>query len=160
MNRIRARSIRLSLPVALAVVVVIGVAVTLAGCDRSPTGPEPGPARVPIEGTWTGSITDRTGVTAQVSMTLSGLDTLGVGTFSFTFPDPAANVSGILQGRTQNAPTIDLSLFFQSGGRDCSAAGVSYSARLALSENRMTGTYQPAVGCSLLTGGSMELTRR
>jgi hypothetical protein len=156
MNRLRAWSIRWSLPVALAGV----VAATLPGCGRSPTAPEPGPARVPIEGTWTGSITDRTGVTAQVSMTLSGLDTLGVGTFSITFADPAANVSGVLQGRTQNAPTIDLSLFVQSGGRDCSAPGVSYAARLALSDNRMTGTYQPAVGCSLLAGGSMELTRR
>lgn len=156
MNRIRASSIRSTLPVALAGV----IAVALSGCDRSPTAPEPGPARVPIEGTWTGSITDRTGVTAQVSMTLSGLDTLGVGTFALTFPDRAADVSGILQGRTQNAPTIDLALFVLSGGRDCSAPGVSYSARLALSENRMTGTYQPAVGCPLLTGGSMELTRR
>ena len=134
--------------------------VALAGCGSSPTAPDPGPARVPIEGTWTGSISDRTGGTAQVSMTLSGLDTLGVGTFALVFPDPALNASGILQGRTQNAPTIDLSLFIQSGGRDCSAPGVSYSARLALSENRMTGTYQPAVGCPLLTGGSMELTRR
>lgn len=132
----------------------------LAACGRSPNAPDPGPARVPIEGTWSGSIADRAGGTAQVSMTLSGLDTLGVGTFSLVFPDPAANVSGVLQGRTQDAPTIDLSLFVQSGGRDCAGHGVSYTARLALSDNRMTGTYQPAVGCPLLAGGSMELTRR
>jgi hypothetical protein len=156
MNGSRVSWTRVPMQVAVLVVLVIA----LPGCGPSPTAPEPGPARVPIEGTWTGSITDRTGGTAQLSMTLSGLDTLGVGTFALVFPDPAANASGILQGRTQNAPTVDLSLFFQSGGRDCSAPGVSYSARLALSENRMTGTYQPAVGCPLLTGGSMELTRR
>jgi hypothetical protein len=95
-----------------------------------------------------------------MSMTLSGLDTFGVGTFTLVFPDPAANASGVVQGRTQDAPTIDLALFIQAGGRDCSGQGVSYSARLALSENRMTGTYQPAVGCPLLSGGAMELTRR
>ena len=153
----RTRTWRTQSPKQVAALVVL---VALPGCGSSPTAPEPGPARVAIEGTWTGSIIDRTSGTAQLSMTISGLDTLGVGTFAIVFPDPAANASGILQGRTQNTPTVDLSLFVQSGGRDCSAPGVSYSARLALSENRMTGTYQPAVGCPLLTGGSMELTRR
>jgi hypothetical protein len=136
----------------------IGVLATLAGCDSSPTAPRP--VRVPIEGTWTGSMSDNSGTRAQVTLSVSGLDTLGLGTFSLVFPDPASNASGILQGRTQNAPTVDLSLFFQSGGRDCSAPGVSYTARLALDGGRMTGTYTPVVGCPLLTGGSMELTRR
>jgi hypothetical protein len=139
---------------------VAALLAALAGCGRSPAAPDSGPAKVPIEGTWTGTITDRTSGTVQVSMTLSGLDTLGVGTFTMAFPDPAANLAGVLQGRTENAPTIDLALFVQSGGRDCGGTGVSYTARLALSENRMTGTYEPAVGCPILTGGSMELTRR
>jgi hypothetical protein len=130
----------------------------LSGCDEAPTAP--GPIRVPIEGTWTGTITDRAAGVAQVSITLSGIDTLGLGTFILTFPDAAANASGIVQGSTQNAPTIDLILFIQAGGRDCSAPGVAYQARLALTQNRMTGTYSPSVGCPLLTGGSMELTRR
>jgi hypothetical protein len=137
---------------------VLGLLAALTGCDRSPTAPQPG--RVPIEGTWTGSMTDNSGTRAQVSLSVSGIDSLGLGTFSLVFPDPASNASGILQGRTQNAPTVDLTLFFQSGGRDCSAPGVSYTARLALDGSRMTGTYAPAVGCPLLTGGSMELTRR
>ena len=130
----------------------------LGGCDDAPTAPSP--VRVPIEGTWTGTITDRTAGTAQVSITLSGIDTLGLGTFALTFPDAAANASGIAQGLTDKAPTIDLVLLFQAGGRDCSAPGVAYTARLALTQNRMTGTYSPSVGCPLLTGGSMELTRR
>jgi hypothetical protein len=133
-------------------------ALVVSGCDEAPTAP--GPGRVPIEGTWTGTITDRTAGTAQVSITISGVDTLGLGTFSLTFPDAAANASGIIQARTDDAPTIDLILFVQAGGRECSAAGISYQARLALSQNRMTGTYSPAVGCPLLAGGNMELTRR
>jgi hypothetical protein len=137
---------------ALALLLAVG------GCDEAPTAPSP--PRVPIEGTWTGTITDRTAGTAQVSITLSGIDRLGLGTFAFTFADPGANASGIAQGLTQNAPTIDLVLLFQAGGRDCSAPGVSYTARLALTQDRMTGTYSPSVGCPLLTGGSMELTRR
>ncbi len=130
------------------------------GCDRaSPTAP--GPPRVPIEGTWLGTITDRTAGTAQLSMTVSGIESLGLGTFTLTFPDASANARGILHGRTQNAPTIDLTLFVEAAGRDCPGTpGVSYFARLALSDNRMTGTYTPAVGCPLLAGGSMELTRR
>jgi hypothetical protein len=130
----------------------------MGGCDERPTTPTP--VRVPIEGTWTGTITDRTAGTAQVSITLSGIDTVGLGTFAFTFPDAAANASGVAQGLTHNAPTIDLVLLFQTGGRDCSAPGVSYTARLALTGDRMTGTYSPSVGCPLLAGGSMELTRR
>ena len=137
------------------------VAVTvlvLAGCDEAPTAPSP--ARVPIEGTWTGTITDRTAGTAQLSITVSGLDTVGLGTFALTFPNAAANASGILQARTEDTPTIDMLLFVQAGGLDCSAIGVTYTARLALTQNRMTGTYSPVLGCPLLAGGSMELTRR
>ena len=137
---------------------VIGVLLALPGCDRSPTAPEP--ARVAIEGTWAGTLTDNSGTSAQITMSVSGLDTLGHGTFALAFPDPAANASGLVQGRTNNAPTIDLALFFQTGGRDCATPGISYTARLALTGNRMTGTYAPAVGCALLTRGSMELTRR
>lgn len=136
----------------------IGVLAALTGCDRSPTAPQP--VRVPIEGTWTGSMSDNSGTRALVRLSVSGLDSLGLGTFSLVFPDPESNASGIVQGLTQNAPTVDLTLFFQSGGRDCSAPGVSYTARLALDGGRMTGTYMPAVGCPLLTGGSMELTRQ
>jgi len=132
----------------------------LPGCNRSsPTAP--GPPRVAIEGTWIGTITDHAAGTARLSMTVSGIESLGVGTFTLTFPDASANARGILQGRTQNAPTIDLTLFVEAAGRDCPGTpGVSYFARLALSENRMTGTYNPAGGCPLLAGGSMELTRR
>jgi hypothetical protein len=132
----------------------------LPGCDRtSPTAP--GPPRVLIEGTWVGTVTDSAAGTAQLLMTVSGIESLGVGTFTLTFPDASANARGILQGRTQNAPTIDLTLFVEAAGRDCPGTpGVSYFARLSLSNNRMTGTYSPAVGCPLLAGGSMELTRR
>jgi hypothetical protein len=137
---------------------VVVTVLVLAGCDEAPTAPTPG--RVPIEGTWTGTMTDRAAGTAQVSITVSGIDTLGLGTFALTFPDAAANASGVVQARTDDAPTIELILFVQSGGRECSAVGVSYMARLALTENRMTGTYSPAVACPLLTSGSMELTRR
>jgi hypothetical protein len=137
--------------------VVVAVLV-LSGCDESPTAP--GPTRVPIEGTWTGTITDGTAGTAQLSITVSGLDTLGLGTFALTFPDAAANAGGIVSARTDHAPTIDLMLFIQDGGRECTATGVFYTARLALTQNRMTGTYSPVLGCPLLTGGSMELTRR
>jgi hypothetical protein len=137
---------------------VVATVLVLAGCDEPPTAPSPG--RVPIEGTWTGTMTDRAAGTVQVSIAVSGIDTLGLGTFALTFPDAAANASGIVQARTHDAPSIELILFVQSGGRECSAMGVSYVARLALTENRMTGTYSPAVGCPLLTGGSMELARR
>jgi hypothetical protein len=133
----------------------------LMGCDQTPTTPTPPPARVATEGTWTGTITDRTAGSAQLSMTVSGIETLGLGTFMLTFPDAAANARGILQSRTQDTSTIELILFVDAGGRDCSGApGISYIARLTLAGNRMTGTYGPAVACPLLGGGSMELTRR
>jgi len=131
----------------------------LAACDDQPTAPSP-PPRVVVEGTWTGTITDRAAGAGQLSMTLSGIETLGLGTFALTFADSTANAGGIVQARTQDAPTIEVILFFQTGGRDCSGSpGISYVARLALSQNRLTGTYSPAVACPLLGGGSMELTR-
>jgi hypothetical protein len=132
----------------------------LASCGDPPTAPTP-PARMAIEGTWTGTIADRNAGTAQLSISLSGIEPIGLGTFSLTFPDPAANTRGVLQGRTHDAPTIELVLFVDAGGRNCSGvAGISYVARLALTGNRMTGTYSPAVACPLLGGGSMELTRQ
>jgi hypothetical protein len=133
---------------------------SLASCGDPPTAPTP-PARVAIEGTWAGTITDRNAGTAQLSMSVSGIEPLGLGTFSLTFPDPSANSRGVLQGRTQDAPTIELVLFVDAGGRDCAGRpGISYVARLALTGNRVTGTYSPAVACPLLGGGSMELTRQ
>jgi hypothetical protein len=130
-----------------------------AGCDE-PAPTAPGPAPVVIEGTWSGSMIDRSAGTGQVLLTASGIETLALGTFTLTFADPSANVSGAITGRTQNAPTIDLSLAVQTAGRDCLAPGGMVFARLALSGNRMTGTYDPGVGCPLLGGGSIELTKR
>jgi hypothetical protein len=130
-----------------------------AGCDE-PAPTAPGPTPVVIEGTWSGSMIDRSAGTGQVQLTASGIETLAVGTFTLAFADPSANVSGVLTGRTQNAPTIDLSFGIQTAGRDCLAPGGMVVARLALSGNRMTGTYDAGVGCPLLGGGSIELTKR
>lgn len=138
--------------------VVAGVLAAAAACDEaSPTAP--GPLPVVIEGSWAGSMIDRSAGTGQVQMTVSGIDTLATGTFTLAFADPSANVSGVALGRTQNAPAIELSFAIQNPGRDCPSGGTVF-AHVTLSGNRMTGTYDQGVGCPLLGGGSIELSKR
>ena len=70
-------------------------------------------------------------------------------------------VQGLVLARTRDAPAIELSINLTTNARDCSGApGLFYSARLTLNGNRMTGTYEPSIGCPLLRGGSLELIRR
>jgi hypothetical protein len=130
-----------------------------AACDE-PAPTAPGPMPVVIEGTWAGSMIDRSAGTGQIQLTASGIETLATGTFTLAFADSSANVSGVVLGRTQNAPAIELSLAIQSAGRDCLAPGGTVFAHVTLSGSRMTGTYDAGVGCPLLGGGSIELSKR
>jgi hypothetical protein len=139
--------------------VVAGALAVASACDE-PAPTAPGPMPVVIEGTWAGSMIDRSAGTGQIQLTASGIDTLATGTFTLAFADPSANVSGVVTGRTQNAPAIELSLGIQSAGRDCLAPGGQVFAHVTLSGNRMTGTYDQGVGCPLLGGGSIELSKR
>ena len=60
--------------------------------------------------------------------------------------------------RTRQRSTCRINL--TTNARDCPGApGLFYTARLTLTGNRMTGTYEPAIGCPLLRGGSLELTQ-
>lgn len=127
-------------------------------CDE-PAPTAPGPLPVVIEGTWAGSMIDRSAGTGQIQLTASGVETLATGTFTLAFADPSANVSGVVLGRTQNAPAIELSLAIQTAGRDCPAGGTVF-AHVTLSGTRMTGTYDQGIGCPLLGGGSIELSKR
>ena len=130
-----------------------------SACDE-PAPTAPGPMPVVIEGTWAGSMIDRSAGTGQLQLTASGIETLATGTFTLAFADPSANVSGVVLGRTQNAPAIELSLAIQSAGRDCLAPGGTVFAHVTLSGSRMTGTYDAGVGCPLLGGGAIELSKR
>jgi hypothetical protein len=132
----------------------------LSACDeRPPTAPTP-PALI-VEGRWTGTMADRSAGSGSVEVVLNGSSDVGTGTFSLVFPDASANLQGLVLARTQQAPAIDLSINVTTNARDCTGApGLFYSARLTLNGNRMSGTYEPSIGCPLLRGGSLELTRR
>jgi hypothetical protein len=147
------RSAWLNLPIAAC------IALTGACDERPPT--TPAPRRLVVEGRWTGTMVDRSAGTGVLDIVLSGSDDVGTGTFSLAFADPAANLQGLVLARTRDAPAIDLSINVTTNARDCSGApGLFYSARLTLAGNRMTGAYEPSIGCPLLRGGTLELTRR
>jgi hypothetical protein len=131
-----------------------------AACDdRPPTTPSP--QAFVLEGRWTGTMSDRSAGAGTFDVVLTGSDDVGTGTFSLTFADASANVQGVVLARTRSAPAIDLSINLTTNARDCAGApGLFYSAQLTLNGNRLTGTYEPAIGCPLLRGGSLELTRR
>jgi hypothetical protein len=144
-------------PMQVGLAAVIALA---AACDeRPPTSPDP--RRVVIEGRWSGTLVDRTAGTGQLVVVASGVEQSAYGTFTVSFADPSTDVRGLIIGRTQDAPTIAMTLNIEAAGRDCPGApGLFYQARLALSGSRMVGTYEPTFGCALLTGGTIELTRR
>ena len=85
----------------------------------------------------------------------------GTGTFTLTFADASANLQGQVLARTRDAPSIDLLINPTTNARDCSGApAFFYSAQLTLNGNRMSGRYEPTIGCELLRGGSLELVKR
>jgi len=141
-------------------ILIAACLVLTSACDeRPPTTPTP--ASLVVEGRWTGTMADRSAGTGSVEVVLNGTNDVGTGTFSLTFPDASANLQGLVLARTKDAPLIDLSINLTTIARDCSGApGLFYAARLTLDGNRLTGTYEPAIGCPLLRGGSLELTRR
>ena len=140
---------------------VLAVCLALSGaCDEhTPTNPTPQPGA--LEGRWNGAMTDRAAGTGVFEVVLTGSNELGTGTFSLTFADPSANVQGSVLARPREAGVVDLTINLTSNARDCTGApGLFYAARMTLSGNRMTGTYEPTIGCPLLRGGTLELNRR
>jgi hypothetical protein len=140
---------------------VVAACITLmVACDERPPT-TPGPPGLPIEGRWTGTLSDRSAGTGTLDVVLMGSGDVGTGTFTVAFADASANLRGLVLARTRDASAIDLSINLTTNARDCSGApGLFYAARLTLNGNRMTGPYEPAIGCPLLSGGSMELTKR
>jgi hypothetical protein len=137
----------------------LGITLLTACDERSPTNP--GPPPLSIAGAWAGTVVDRAAGPGVLAVTLSGASDVGTGTFTLTFADASANVQGAVLARTADAPRIDLTLNLTTTARDCPGApGVFYTASAVLSGNRMAGTYEPSIGCPLLRGGSLELTRR
>src|SRR4051812_25827782 len=129
---------------------LVACAALACGCDE-PAPMTPTPSRLPIEGTWAGTMTDRSAGRGAFEVVLIGSDDVGTGTFTLAFPDPSANLQGLVLARTKDAPVIDLSINVTTVGRDCPGApGVFYSARLTVSGSRMSGTYEPAIACPLL----------
>lgn len=139
----------------------VAACIALTGACDEPPPTTPTPQGLVVEGRWTGSMIDRSAGTGVVDVVLSGSDDVGTGTFSLAFADSSANLQGLVLARTRDAPAIDLSINLTTNARDCTGApGLFYSARLTLNGNRMTGTYEPSIGCPLLRGGSLELIRR
>ena len=104
-------------------------------------------------------MTDRSAGAVQVTLSVAGISDTGTGTFQLTLT--GASLAGELLANARNAPTITLTLNVTSSAPGCAGTpGVFYIAKLALTGDRMTGTYDPAIGCALLTGGAIELTRR
>jgi hypothetical protein len=141
-------------------ILVVACIALIGACDeRPPTTPTP--QGLPVEGRWTGTLIDRSAGMGVFEVVLAGSSDVGTGTFSLTFADASANLQGQVLARTRDAPSIDLSINLTTNARDCSGApGLFYSARLTLRGDRMTGTYEPSIGCPLLRGGSLELIRR
>jgi len=141
-------------------IVVTACMALLVACDeRPPTTPTALP--FVLEGRWTGTMIDRSAGGGTLDVVLTGANDVGTGTFTLTFADASANVQGLVLARTRDAPAIDLSINLTTNARDCPGApGLFYSARLTLSGDRLTGTYEPAIGCPLLRGGALELIRR
>ena len=131
---------------------------TLSACgDDSPTAPGPGP--LPIEGRWTGGLTDRSAGAGTLDVSVGGPGE--VGAFTLTLADASGNVQGAVLARAATAQRTELTLNVTSASRDCPGVpGVFYTANVTVSGNRMTGAYEPAIGCPLLRGGTLELTRR
>jgi hypothetical protein len=145
---------------ALGRLVVMGWIVGMAACHHPPPT-APGPARVSLEGTWSGTFEDRTGLVSRVSMSLAGIEPTASGTFTLSFDDSSMNASGIVLGSTVDAPAIHLTFYIQQAGPQCTGIpGVVYHARVALNGNTIDGDYEPAFGCDLLTRGAVRLTRR
>lgn len=139
---------------------VLACTALVLGCDE-PAPTTPTPSRLPIEGTWAGTMTDRSAGRGAFEVVLIGSGDVGTGTFTLAFPDPSTNLQGAVLARTKDVPIIDLSINLTTVARDCPGApGLFYTARLTLSGSRMTGTYEPAIGCPLLQGGLIELNRR
>jgi hypothetical protein len=135
------------------------VALAAAGCHHAaPTAP--GPPRVSIEGTWTGTLSDRAGLVSRITMIVAGIEHSASGTFTLSFDDPSMNASGLVLGSTVDAPAIHLTFVIQQAGARCAGTpGVFYQARVALVGNEIEGDYEPAFGCDLLTRGLIRLTR-
>jgi len=145
-------------PLRQRIVVAACIALTVACNERPPSTPTRGLA---VEGRWTGTLIDRSAGTGVFDVVLMGSADVGTGAFSLTFADASANLRGLVLARTRAAPSIDLSINLTTDARDCSGApGLFYTAQLTLNGNRMAGTYEPAIGCPLLRGGSLELIRR
>lgn len=143
----------------LLALVALGLGLATA-CDEAPPN-NPTPSALTVEGRWTGTVTDRAAGSGGIELSLNGSGDVGTGTFSLIFPDASANLQGQVLARTKDAPTIELSINPTTNARDCAGApGFFYTARLTLNGNRMTGPYEPAIGCPLLRGGVLELTRR
>ena len=142
-----------------AVAMVLSTLAAIACHHATPTAP--GPTRVAIEGTWQGTLTDRTGVESQMAMTITGIETSASGTFALSFDDASKNARGIVLASTIDVPTVHLTLNIQQAGPGCTGTpGVFYHARVALAGNVLDGDYEPAFGCDLLTRGAIRLTRR
>lgn len=136
------------------------IALTAVGCQRT-TPTAPGPARISIEGMWQGTLTDRNGDQSQMTMTVTGIEPSGSGTFSLAFADGSKDARGIVLVSTADAPAIHLTLNIQQAGPTCvGTPGVFYHARVALRGNELDGDYEPAFGCDILTRGALRLTRR
>lgn len=139
-------------------IVAIAVLLGVAGCDdEPPTSPEPRP--IGVVGRWSGSMIDRDAGTGRLEVEMIGTEEVPTGTFSLTLAD-GARVGGLVIGRTNERPTIVLTFLISESSRDCPGApGFAYRARLVLTDNRLTGTYSPELGCPVLSSGSMELSR-
>jgi hypothetical protein len=137
---------------------VVVLTLWASGCHRaSPTAP----ADAGTEGRWTGTMRDRWAGTVRVELDVIRRDQLWYGSFRLAFDDPALYVTGTLLGQSTNEPVVDVFLSVETAGRDCpEPASRLYFARMIRTGPRMTGTYEPTIGCPVLDGGSIELTRR
>jgi hypothetical protein len=142
---------------------VVATALVFAACDEpAPHAPTPSGVLSPvlIEGAWAGTLTDSNAGLGELQLTATGYDSIATGTFTVQFsgrPVLRGDVNAIVRGPSDIALLLST---HASTDADCSQAGTMYRAPVALSGNRLSGTFGPVIPCPLLRGGTIELVRR
>jgi hypothetical protein len=140
-------------------IALLATLLVVGSCDEPPPT-APGPQRSALDGTWSGQVADRVRGAGQVQLVVAGYEATALGTFAIEFAAPASRLVGDATADTRDSPTVDLYLR-APGAPGCQAGqGLVLHARLALTENRLTGTYDDLVPCGEPGGGSIALTRR
>ena len=125
--------------------------VIVAGCGGGNSTPTAS-TTTSVDGTWAGSVQDSLAGAGTVRVTLASSGSLVTGTWGATFPDPAYNTSGTVNG-TSTATSLSLTVTPSVAG----ACPFTFTA--TRSSNQLSGTYA-TFDCNVSVSGSATVTRQ